>query len=207
MFMPTSRRYDPYLGDDGQQRRPPRCAHRHATEDDQRLPVGRHARGPDHPLSGDARWHRGGNPGAAGDGPRVGERRCGHAVERDGRARHGRHRLPAVGAHDRGPLLNEVARHCQMTSKAPSLTVTEGPVMRIVAPWPLLIVMPVSDTDMSAPVDDLSRMPPVGPGMSLISSVFWLTVWTTICCRPGGAARASAGTCAAVSQKQPTQIG
>ena len=40
----------------------------------------------------------------------------------------------------------------QITSSAPSLTVTAGPVMMIVAPWPLLMVMPVSLIEISAPV-------------------------------------------------------
>jgi hypothetical protein len=36
------------------------------------------------------------------------------------------------------------------------LTVTAGPFMVIVAPCPLLIVMPASDTEISAPADDLA---------------------------------------------------
>ena len=50
-------------------------------------------------------------------------------------------------------------------------------------------------------------MPPVGPGVSLIMSVFWPMVWITMDCRPGGVASARAGTSPAEPKKQPDQIG
>jgi hypothetical protein len=54
-----------------------------------------------------------------------------------------------VHAHDRRALVEKEARHAQFTSRAPWLTVTAGPFMEIVAPCPLLIVMPASDTGSS----------------------------------------------------------
>ena len=68
--------------------------------------------------------------------------------ERDAWVGHGRHRLAAVHAHHGRALLDEETGHRQITSSAPSLTVTAGPAMTIVAPWPLLMVMPVSEIEM-----------------------------------------------------------
>src|SRR5207302_1568463 len=121
--------------------------------------------------------------------------------------RHGRHRLPAVHAQHRRTLLNERAGHGYVTASAPSLMMTDGPAIVMVAPCPLLMVMPTSEIEIIAPVADFRRMPPVGPGTSLIISAFWPVVWMTTFCRTGGAASASAGTSAVEPQKQPTHTG
>src|SRR5262245_47200164 len=84
---------------------------------------------------------------------------------------------------------------------------TVGPVNMMVAPCPLLIVMPASLIEMSAPVAVLSRMPPVGPGMSEIISVFCMPVCSTMLGDAGTPACTSAGTSAALPQKPPTHTG
>ena len=67
--------------------------------------------------------------------------------------------------------------------------------------------MPVSLTISVAPVALLSMIPPVGPGRSLIVRPFCSGVCSVIAGTAGGVSRASAGTSAALPQKQPTQIG
>ena len=67
--------------------------------------------------------------------------------------------------------------------------------------------MPVSLTISVAPVALFSMIPPVGPGRSLIVRPFCSGVCSVIAGTPGGVARASTGTSAALPQKQPTQIG
>ena len=68
--------------------------------------------------------------------------------------------------------------------------------------------MPVSLTISVAPVVLLSMMPPVGPGRSLIVRPFCSGVCSVIAGqRRAASASASAGTSAALPQKQPTQIG
>ena len=58
-----------------------------------------------------------------------------------------------------------------------------------------------------APVMVFSRIPPAGPGMSLIAIVFCRPDCSTTLGLAGLPARASAGTSAATPQKPPTQIG
>ncbi|MNG30358.1 hypothetical protein D3C84_1159640 [compost metagenome] len=84
---------------------------------------------------------------------------------------------------------------------------TAGPLSMIVAPWPLLMVIPISLIEIIAPVRVLSRMPPVGPGRSEIVRPFWLPVCNTMLGDTGSPASARAGTSAALPQKPPTQIG
>ena len=45
---------------------------------------------------------------------------------------------------------------------------TVGPIMLMIAPLPLEMMMPMSLTEIIAPVVVWIRMPPVGPGTSLI---------------------------------------
>ncbi len=47
-----------------------------------------------------------------------------------------------------------------------------GPSMVMIAPLPLEMMMPVSLTEIIAPVSVLMRIPPVGPGTSLIVRPF-----------------------------------
>ena len=58
-----------------------------------------------------------------------------------------------------------------MIVSAPALMFTAGPGHLMMAPLPLEMVMPTSLIEIIAPVVVLSRMPPVGPGMSLIMIV------------------------------------
>jgi hypothetical protein len=69
------------------------------------------------------------------------------------------------------------------------------------------MVIPVSLIAIEAPDEDFRRIPPVGPGTSLIMRVLWPTDWITITCTPGGAARARGGTSAEEPQKHPDQMG
>src|SRR5262245_52312009 len=92
------------------------------------------------------------------------------------------------------PALLVRVRGAHVTTSAPPLTVTEGPDIRIVAPLPFVIVMPVSLTMISAPVGLLRRIPPVGPGTSLIIRTCCAVVCRTTCPNPGGAPEASTGT-------------
>ena len=86
-------------------------------------------------------------------------------------------------------------------------TVTVGPASTMVAPWPLEIVMPTSLTMIIAPVTLFSRMPPAGPGTSLIAMAFCSPDCSTTLGLAGLPASASAGTSAALPQKPPTQTG
>src|SRR2546426_2880555 len=95
----------------------------------------------------------------------------------------------------------------QTTVSAPLLMSTVGPVNVMAAPLPLEMMIPVSLTEIVAPVGVFSRMPPVGPGKSLIRIVFWPWVWRTKFGTAGGAASASPGTSAADPYQQPLQIG
>src|SRR6266851_9755008 len=94
-----------------------------------------------------------------------------------------------------------------VTVSAPALTVTVGPVITIVAPLPFEMVMPTSLMAIIAPVRVLSRMPPVGPGVSLSISVVWPPVCRTMLGRVGGARNARGGTSAIEPYQQPVQMG
>src|SRR5574341_1965787 len=95
----------------------------------------------------------------------------------------------------------------QITVSAPALISTAGPIMVMMAPLPLLMVMPISLIISIAPVVVLSKKPPVGPGRSLIESVFCKVVCSTMLGLAGLPASASTGTSAGLPQKQPVQIG
>src|SRR5262245_11808972 len=95
----------------------------------------------------------------------------------------------------------------QVMVNAPALIATVGPVMTMVAPLPLEMVMPMSLIEIIAPVVVFSNMPPVGPGRSLMRSVFCAVVCNRTHDRGGGAVSASAGTSAAEPYQAPLQIG
>ena len=86
---------------------------------------------------------------------------------------------------------------------------TVGPVSVIVAPLPLVIVIPMSFTAMVAP-DALCKVippTPVGPAASAITKPFLSGVCRVIAGVGAGADLASNGVSAALPQKVPTQIG
>src|SRR5579862_8673128 len=185
----SSHRHDAYLLHDGHQRRARRGAHRGAALHDQRLAVRDDAQRAHHPLSGDAGPARLRGERTARDRVRARKRHRGLAHQRQARIGRGRRRLAAMGAQHGGADVKQEARHILLpyvTTSAPAFTVTLGPVSMMVAPCPLLMVMPTSLIEIIAPVIVLSRMPPVGPGMSLMSSVFCIVVCSTICCITGG---------------------
>ena len=80
------------------------------------------------------------------------------------------------------------------------ITSTVGPVMVMTAPLPLEMVMPTSLTEIIAPVVVCIRMPPVGPGTSLMVRPFFKGVCRVMPGTPGGTACASTGTSAALPQ-------
>jgi hypothetical protein len=75
-----------------------------------------------------------------------------------------------------------------------------GPSRLITAPLPLLIVMPISLTEIIAPPVVWIRMPPVGPGVSLMTMPFVNVVCSVMPAMPGGTAFARAGVSAALPQ-------
>ena len=85
-----------------------------------------------------------------------------------------------------------------MTVKALALMSVDGPTMLMMAPLPLEMTMPVSLTETIAPVVVFIRMPPVGPGTSLIVRLFCSGVCRVIPGTPGGTISAAAGTSAAL---------
>src|SRR5688500_5822452 len=95
----------------------------------------------------------------------------------------------------------------QVIVSAPPFTSTVLRCRVINAPWPLESVMPTSLIAIEAPLSERRRMPPVGPGRTLIMRPFPLGVWRVIEGTPGGDALAIAGTSAALPKKPPTQIG
>src|SRR5260370_24288058 len=119
----------------------------------------------------------------------------------------GRH-LADVRADHRIADMQDGAGHRALphvTVSAPALTVTVGPVITIVAPLPFEMVMPTSLMAIIAPVRVLSRMPPVGPGVSLSISVVWPPVCRTMLGRVGGASSATGGPSATHPCHQPVQ--
>src|SRR5439155_23897271 len=91
--------------------------------------------------------------------------------------------------------------------RAPELMSTVGPFMLIVAPWPLVMVIPTSLTEIFAPEGVWRRMPPAEPGTSLMTIPFCWVVWNVMPLTAGGTVWASCGTCEFEPQKQPTQMG
>ena len=85
-----------------------------------------------------------------------------------------------------------------MIVRALALMSVDGPTMLMIAPLPLEMMMPVSLTETIAPVVVLIRIPPVGPGTSLIVRLFCSGVCKVIPGTPGGTISAAAGTSAAV---------
>src|SRR5262249_5518855 len=115
------------------------------------------------------------------------------------RAGHGRVHVHQVSGHGL-PL------RPQVTVRAWSLMVTVLPVREMVAPLPLVIVIPLSLITSIAPPAVLSVMPGP-PGTSESTMVCW--PWL---CRPmfgwlGDPASASGGTSADVPHQHPDQIG
>ena len=78
---------------------------------------------------------------------------------------------------DRRPCANvkKKSRHVlllQVMTIAATLIATLGPVRVMLAPWPLEMMIPVSLMLIRAPDTVFSKIPPVGPGTSLIINVF-----------------------------------
>ncbi|MGZ8403117.1 MAG: hypothetical protein ACXWVR_07550 [Rhodoplanes sp.] len=72
--------------------------------------------------------------------------------------------------------------------------------MLMIAPLPLEMMIPTSLTEIMAPVVVWIRMPPVGPGTSLMTRPFFNVVCSVMPLTPGGTACASTGTSAAEPQ-------
>ena len=83
---------------------------------------------------------------------------------------------------------------------APRLMSTVGPMRLITAPLPLEIVMPMSDTEIIAPVAFFIRMPPVGPGTSLMTMPFMSGVCNVMPGKTGGTISDSLGISAMLPQ-------
>ncbi len=90
-----------------------------------------------------------------------------------------------------------------------AVIVMVGPVIVTIAPLPFWMVIPVASLTITlAPVSVLNMKPPVGPGTSLMTSVFWPVVWKQKTCPGGGGGIcASAGTSPLLPKKPPTQTG
>src|SRR5215216_6889401 len=168
----------------------------------------RHAPSPhppsgDYPLGGGARRVGRAGERAAGDGMGTG---LGHdrlASNLHARVRHRRLRLSRMHAQHRSPQVKQRSGH-QITSNAPPLTDTCGPVSLMLAPCPLSISMPVVVTTIFWPPDVSSVMPPT-PGVS--SSRMLLPPSVLSRNFTYGGASSTGGTSAAEPNQQPDQIG
>src|SRR5688500_5926908 len=111
-----------------------------------------------------------------------------------------------LAACARGPGTMSVTR-VQVIVRATPLMATVGPVITIDAPLPFEIVSATSLMEIIAPDIVLMITPPVGPAMSLSSSVVCPCVCMITTGTPGGVALTIAGTSAREPYQQPLQIG
>src|SRR4029453_15074039 len=88
---------------------------------------------------------------APGDRVRRRERHSRLAGDEHARERRDRRRRPGVGAEDDGAEGEDRSRH-QTIVRAPAFTSTVGPSMLMTAPLPFEIVIPMSLTEIIAPV-------------------------------------------------------